>query len=361
MSYTAAPDASARLPAGTAALGQGPLSRRRKAAMVMQMLLADGRKLSLTKLPEGVQEDLTRELGNLRLIDKETLFAVAEEFARDLERIGLSAPGDVEAAIAAMADQISPAAAARLKSESQIRRGTVDPWAQIVALDNKAIVPIMQDESIEVAAVVLSKLPVAKAAELLGLLPGDKARRITYAVSQTGAVRPEAVRRIGLALATAHCQPPASAFHNPPVQRVGAILNSSLAATRDAVLEGLGSDDPAFAEQVRKAIFTFPDIAERVVKVDVPKIIRAIDNDVLVTALTYALASGGSDAEAAEFILANMSQRMADALREEIAERGRVRKSDGEAAMGRVVSAIRDAVDNGEVVLVVPEEEDEDA
>ena len=360
MTTAAVSSATPGLASMPGASGLPALSRRRKAAMVVQMLLADGRKLSLTKLPEDVQLDLTRELGSLRLIDRETLFAVANEFAAQLERVGMTAPGDMESAVKALADQISPDAAARIKSEVSARRGPQDPWTQITALECKALVPIMEQESTEVAAVVLSKLPVAKAAELLGLLPGDKARRITFAVSQTSAIKPDAVRRIGEAIAAAHCQPAQSAFANPPVQRVGAILNSSLAATRDAVLEGLGSEDPGFAEQVRKAIFTFPDIPARLERVDVPKVVRAVDPADLVTALTFALAAGGADAEAAEFILTNMSQRMADNLREEIAERGRVRRADGEKAMGEVVTAIRNAVDAGEITLIVEDEEGED-
>ncbi|WP_428983607.1 hypothetical protein [Psychrosphaera aquimarina] len=43
------------------------------------------------------------------------------------------------------------------------------------------LLPILENESIEVAAVLLSKIDVARAAELLGKLPGPQARRITYA------------------------------------------------------------------------------------------------------------------------------------------------------------------------------------
>ena len=67
-------------------------------------------------------------------------------------------------AINALADQISPEASARLKTELRLRRGPQDPWVQLVALECKALVPIMEQESTEVAAVVLPKLPVAKAA-----------------------------------------------------------------------------------------------------------------------------------------------------------------------------------------------------
>ena len=56
----------------------------------------------------------------------------------------------------------------------------------------------MENESIEVAAVVLSKLKAVKAVDLLGAITGPRAREITYAVSQTSGVSPSAVDRIGL-------------------------------------------------------------------------------------------------------------------------------------------------------------------
>lgn len=335
-----------------------PLSRKRKAAMVMQLLLVEGQKLSVANLPEDLQLTLTRELAALRLIDRATLDAVAEEFARDLEDLALAAPGGLDAALASMTGQISASANARLRSDAARARGN-DPWAQLAALAPADLVPVMTTESIEVGAVVLSKLPVAKAAELLGLLPGERARRITYAVSMTADVSPDAVARIGKSLAAEHCEHPVPAFAHPPVQRVGAILNSSLAATRDDMLEGLGSDDPTFAEQVRRAIFTFPDIPHRLAPLDVPKAIRAIDNAVLVTALAHASASSEEMIAAADYILDNMSQRMAASLREEIADRGRIRKPDGEAATGEVVTEIRARNDAGDIALVIKEDDDE--
>jgi flagellar motor switch protein FliG len=96
---------------------------------------------------------------------------------------------------------------------------------------------------------------------------------------------------------------------------VGAILNVSSAAVRDALLDGLTADDATFADKVRKAIFTFAHLPARVPPRDVPKVVRVVDQATLVTAL--AGATGPLEA-VADFILANMSQRMAQTLREEI-------------------------------------------
>jgi flagellar motor switch protein FliG len=117
---------------------------------------------------------------------------------------------------------------------------------------------------------------------------------------------------------------------------------------------GLEAEDAGFAELVRKAIFTYVHIAARINPRDAPKIIRIIDQAVLITAM--AGAQGKPEMEAStEFILSNISQRMAQGLREEIAARGKVKEKDGEEAMNQIISAIRTLESTGELVMVQDE------
>jgi flagellar motor switch protein FliG len=207
---------------------------------------------------------------------------------------------------------------------------------------------------------VLSKLKVSRAAQLLGGLPGPLARRITYAVSLVSPVSPRTVARIGEALGAELGRDVPRAFAGGPVERVGALLNFSRAATRDDVLEGLGETDPGFAEAVRRSIFTYANIPARVGVRDVPKILRAVEQKVLVTALAASSASEEAQ-KTADFILANISQRMAETIRGEMQDLGAVKPADGEAAMTAVVAAIRELEEAGEIYLVAEEEEGEDA
>jgi flagellar motor switch protein FliG len=179
------------------------------------------------------------------------------------------------------------------------------------------------------------------------------ARRITYAISQTGSVSPDAVDRIGLALAAQLQDVPETAFAEGAVERVGAILNYSAAVIRDELLEGLEETDQDFAAMVRRAIFTFVHLPDRLKPTDVPRVLREVEQAVLVTAL--AGAQDGDLAPAAEFLLANMSKRMAEALREEIAERGPVRLREAEAAQTEVVNAVRVLEAAGEIALLQPQ------
>jgi flagellar motor switch protein FliG len=164
------------------------------------------------------------------------------------------------------------------------------------------------------------------------------------------------VRRIGQSIVSQLDALPPRAFDRPPVERVGAILNQSPSATRDDVLEGLDAEDADFAGLVRKAIFTFAHIPERLEQRDVPRVLRAVDQAVLVTALA---AGQRSQPETTQFLLSNMSQRMADNLREEMAGLGRIREKDAELAMAAVVNAIRSVESAGEITLKTEDEEED--
>jgi len=270
------------------------MTGRVKAAVIVRLLLAEGASLPLSSLPEHMQAALTEQIGRMRLVDRTTL-------------------------------------------------------------EEDRLLPVLEEESEEVAAVMLSKLPIPKAASLLGRLPGDKARRVAYAVSQTGNVDPETVRRIGQSLAAQLDTQPARAFETGPVERVGAILNVTAAATRDEVLKGLDETDAEFARKVRRAIFTFVHLPHRIAGRDVPKVVRVVDQAVLVTAI--AGATTDELGAAATFLLENLSQRLAQSIRDEVAERGAVREKDAEEAQGAIITAIRELEATGELAFVVPAED----
>ncbi len=322
---------------------------REKAAIIVRLLLAEGTRLPLSALPDHLQAALAEQMGQMRLIDRATLAAVVEEFTAMLDDTGLAFPPGIEGALGLMDGHISTTAASRLRRLAGTA-AKADPWDVIAALPPERIMPVLTTESHEVAAVMLSKLPVPKAAELLSQLPGDHARRIAYAISLTGGVDPETVRRIGLSLAAQLDAQPARAFEAGPVERVGAILNVSPSATRDDVLTGLDQQDASFAAEVRKAIFTYPHIPARVAPRDLPKVLRLVDPAQMALAIA-ASAADPRHSTVAEFILSNISQRMAQSLREEAQALPPPRPPEAEAAFSAIVTAIRTLEANGEITL----------
>lgn len=326
-----------------------------KAAVVVRILLNEGADIPLEILPEDLQTELTQSMASMGLIDRVTLDAVMHEFADALDSVGLSCSGGLAGALSALEGRISPQTAARLRKEAGVRQQG-DPWVKLRDLPAPDLAEIVQTEGTEIAAILLSKLSTAKAAELLSLLPGPLARKITYAVSQTSAVTPEAVDRIGLSLAAQLDARPIPAFDTAPSERVGAILNVSTSQTRDEMLTGLEQEDLDFAESVRKAIFIFSHIPNRIDPRDVPQILRAAQQTDVIDVIGFA--PEGEDGAALDFLLSNISSRMAETLREEAQERGKVKASEAEAAMSSIITTIRDLEQAGSLTLLTEDEED---
>lgn len=339
-----------------AAMPIGGLSRQAKAAIIVQFILKEGADVPLTALPDDLQMQVTKLLGEMRYVDRDTMNAVITEFSQELQSIGLSFPGDMSGALTALDGKISAQTASRLRKEAGVRQ-IGDPWQRLATLPIARLKTVVLGESTQVAAVVMSKLDVSKAAELLGTLPGDVARRITYAMSMTDAVTPGAVDRIGMSLAAQIDAEPPKAFRAQSSERVGEILNVSRTATRDRLLSALDEEDTRFAEQVRKSIFTFAHIPDRMSAIDVPKITRDVDQDTMAQVLLGAKSE--ADQRSVNFILSNISRRMSENIKEMGEDLGEVAPKEGEAAMNAVVRAIRALADSGEITLIPPEEPDD--
>ena len=301
------------------------MSARTKAAIVVRFLMQEGAEIDLAALPTSLQADLTREIADLRLIDRATLAEVIEEFAHELDSIGLSAQGGLGSALRLLEGKITNDTARRLRQDAGVRLFE-DPWGRIKQLDEKELLKLLDAETTEIAAVVLSKLDVTKAAALLGEMPGPRACKISLAISQTAGVTPQAV------------------------DRIAAILTAASDDLRDEVMNGLRETDPDLAERVLAGVFTFVDILTRIAAVDVATAVKTVAQTDMVIALCYANANGMD--EVSEFILGGLSRRMAETIREEIEDRGAVKTKEGEAAVTALVSGIQGQISAGEINFV---------
>lgn len=347
--------AAAAMPAGVA-VGLGTqLSSRQKAAVIVRLMLAEGAELKLSSLPVEAQARLAHDMATMDLIDRDTRDAVVSEFCDRLEAVGLAFPGTIDGALDILGAHLSHDTTSRLRRMAALS-GASDPWDRIASLAPPQLADLARAEAVEIAAVMFQRLPVARAAEVFGLLDPELSRRIAYAMSMTGAIGAPALRRIGLAMMRTMDSLPQPAIDQAPVERVGAILNSSPSATRETVLAGLDQDDAAFAVEVRRAIFTWANIPRRIDPRDVPRIMRAADP----TAVTKAMAgSHGENVATVDFLLAGLSSRLAETMREEIGALGKVATRDAEDAMNEVIAGIRRMEAEGELFLIAPDADEE--
>ena len=328
------------------------LTRRQKAAVMVRLLVSEDLQPDLSGLSEALQTTLARDIAALRRVDNDTLSAVLGEFVAEIEGIALSFPHELGDVLAQLEGNISDHAAAKLRRETGLSYAG-DPWDRLSALGTERLLPILKSEPPEIAAVILSKLKVGRAADLLGMLSGPEARSVTLAISRTASIDPETVQAIGGALLESLEAEPLAAFPEGPVSRVGAILNTTTAAVRDDMLTGLEGEDEDFANAVRKAIFTFENIETRIEPRDIPRIVREVDEDTLIMALGAANAAFPS---VVNYILDNLSSRMADQLRDTLEEQGSPGAKDGERAMAVMITRIRELERAGDLIMIASDD-----
>lgn len=332
------------------------LTRQQKAAIVVRFLMNEGADINLSQLPPALQVNLTRGIADLRLVDRETLAQVIEEFANELDAVGFTARGGLGEALQLLDGKITPQTAKKLREDAGVRLFE-DPWDRIRRLEFNDLIDIIDQETAEVAAVVLSKLDVPLAAKILSHLPGDRARRIAHAISMTSAVTPLAVDRIGQCILSQIDNRPEFAFSDLPEHRIAAILTAADDALRDEVLTGLRSTDATFAERVERAVFTFDLIPVRIAQSDIPNAIKSIPQSDLAAALGYARTTGQGDVT--DYILAALSKRMVERIEDEIIDKGQISRKDGQAAIANIVANLQSQISSGDITMISPETEDD--
>ena len=331
------------------------LTQGQKAAVIIRLLVNGGADPGIRDLPKEQQRRLVSEMASLRFVDRQTLAETVAEFASELDGIGLHFPRDIDRILATLDGRLSLDVVEALIAEtgaSQRGLGSA-AWEVVSALENDVLSDLMAGETPEVCAILLSKLPPTKAALLIGNLQPERADAIAAAFGRTEDVTPEAVSRIGSALGRQSDLRQTPAFDSAAVVRVADILNAATGSVRNALLARLDETDPDFATRVRAAVFSFENIPERLDRRDVPRVLRGVENTVVVTAIAGATED---QKPVCEFILSAISSRLADQLREDANDMGKVTLDQAEEAMGQIVAEIRRMEEAGELSLVSPEQ-----
>ncbi len=122
------------------------------------------------------------------------------------------------------------------------------------------------------------------------------------------------------------------------------ILNHADRSLERTVLDSLATSDEGLAEEVRGMLFVFEDIVkleERAIQ----QVLRDVDQKDLVLALR------GAPEDVKEALLANMSERGAAMLKEEMEIQPPQRKRDVDDAQSRVVGVVRKLEEAGTIVI----------
>lgn len=325
---------------------------KEKAAILMVALGKDASSKIYKHLNDDEIEQLTLGITGLRSFDKETRDSVVHEFYGLCVAQKYISEGGIDYARDVLVDAVGNEKAdeliGKLSAALQVR-----PFDFVRRADDTQVSNLIQNEHPQTIALILSYLKPQKAASILSLLPDDLQSKVVERIADMGVVSMEYIREAERIL-----EYKISSIGQEENTTVGGVdmvvelLAATDRSTEKHILDAVEVDDPELADEIHRRMFVFEDIV-KLGDVELQKVLKEIDNDVLTMAL-----KGASD-EIAGKIYANISKRLHDLIVENMEYMGPVRVRDVEQAQQTIVNVIRKLEDAGEIEISRGGSEDE--
>lgn len=321
------------------------LTGRQKAAILLLSLGVDLSAQVLKHFSESEIEEITLAVASPPPVDRETRRAVLEEFTNLMDAQRYASQGGIT-----YAQEVLERALGSSRALEIIHRLTTSlkarPFEVARRSDPMQLLTFLTGEHPQTIALVLSYVTAEQAAQVLKSLPPEIAGDVAERIALMDRTSPDVVREVERVLETRISALTTSGDMSAPggVDVVVNILNRTDRATEKTIVQGLEARVPDLAEEIKRRMFLFEDIAHLEDRF-VQRILRDIESQDLTMAL-----KGASDA-IKEKLLANVSSRVAEMVREELSYLGPVRLRDVEEAQGRIVAVVRQLEESGEIVL----------
>jgi flagellar motor switch protein FliG len=321
------------------------LSPRRKAAILCVSLGPEGAAKVFKHLPDDLVERLTVEMVRTQDVLPEHAEAVHREVVEQAYARGYIAEGGIRYARDVLTRAVGAERAGAIldRLETFIEQ---TPFEFLRSTPPDQIYAFLRGEHPQTQALVIANLPTTDlAAKVMQLIPPEEQADVALRIAVMGQTPPDVVREVARVmeakLETVLRQEYSAAGG---VGSLAEILNNSDRGTERNILEYLAEADAELAEEVRSLLFVFEDLL-RLDDRTIQLILKEVDSKDLAVALR------GSSEQVKDRILANMSQRAAEMLREEMEFMQPQRRRVIEEAQSKVVAVVRRLEDAGAIFL----------
>jgi flagellar motor switch protein FliG len=329
---------------------------RRKAAVLMAALGPERAAEIMQHLQGEEIENLSLEMAKMGSVEEHTTEAILTELAAAASPDAL---GDVSGGIEFAREVLERALGGEKAAELVGRLSTViemRPFEFLRRTPPEQIVTFLNGESPQTTALIVANLHTTLAAQVLAQLPERIRPDIALRIARMGETSPSVIQQVEEVVRRKLTAVVGQEYSLAGgVKSLAEILNHADRSTERAVLDYLGSTDSELAEEVRRMLFVFEDIAQLDDRA-IQQVMREADQKDLILALR-----GVPDA-VKDKLLSNMSERGAAMIKEEMEVQQPQRKRDVEAAQGRIVAVVRSLEEAGTLIVSRgDDDEDEEA
>jgi flagellar motor switch protein FliG len=213
-------------------------------------------------------------------------------------------------------------------------------------MEAKEIAQLIDAEHPQIMAIVLAHLDAPIAADVLQLLPAEHQEEVVYRIATLGPVSGEALDDLEQMLSHGPQakKPQGTASQRGGTTEAAAIMNNVRKENEQRIIKALVKRDKNIAQSIEEEMFIFDNLIDLDDK-NMGTLLRAVENDILVVALK------GANELLKGKIFNAMSSRAAQAVSDELEERGPIRLAEVIEAQKAMIATARRMADAGTLML----------
>jgi flagellar motor switch protein FliG len=320
------------------------LSEIEKSAIVLMSIGQEAAAEIVKSLSQLEINLVAAAMARIAKLPKAAVSSVFEEFAELLQQEGAMGLGGEDYVRGVMEKALGPDRAGRLFGRMQLGSHAAGLEA-IQSQDPRALAELIKAEHPQVIATILAYLEPDQAQALAQHLPEDVVAQAIPRLAVLDTIPPNVARELNdsleqLLAGDVH----QGALEVGGVEAAAKLLNRMGDSAAQRVLQTIAEVDPVIAQTLTDRMFIFEDLGE-VDDRNFQILLRAVDQKLLVVALK------GASPELRSRVFANISQRAAQMLREELDARGPMRVAEVESAKKEIVAAAMALEREGKIIL----------
>lgn len=315
-----------------------------KSAILLMMLGEDRAAEVFKHLSSREVQQLSATMASMRQVSHQQLVAILSEFEDAAEQYAALSVNASDYLRSVLVKALGEERAASLLEDILDSRETTSGMETLNFMEPQSAADLIRDEHPQIIATILVHLKRGQAADILALFDERLRNDVMLRIATFGGVQPVALAELTEVLNNLLDGQNLKRSKMGGIRTAAEIVNLMKTQQEEAVIEAMREHDGELAQKIIDEMFLF----ENLVQVDdrsIQRLLQEVESESLLVALK------GAEQPLREKFLSNMSQRAADILRDDLANRGPVRMSQVENEQKAILLIVRRLAESGEMMI----------